>query len=405
MRRAEIEPLLLAVLVAGAACADKVYAQRAEPSGAADSARALRELVERQDALIERLVGRIDELESRVLELEAETGSDRAGASGAAIVADRAGAGNEDDDDEPLLELTEEERREQERLVRTAFQQTLIERGGLLLPPGSLDVEASLAYTHSSAENIVIDGFTILPVLVVGDIVSEKVHRDMLQTSATVRVGLPWDSQLDVRLPFGYQRQRSFSADGVESTTSASELGDVTLGYSRQLTRSNGRWPDFLASLRWKTTTGTGPFDLLDGEDAVTALGTGYDSLNLSVTGIKVVDPVVYFGSVNYSINYARDEEIGRYDPGDSIGLSLGMAVALNLNSSLSFAYEQQFTRRARLDGAGVPGSYLTTGIFSVGGSFAVSDTLSADFSVGIGVTQDSPDLQLAASFPFRLRY
>lgn len=103
-------------------------------------------------------------------------------------------------------------------------------------------------------------------------------------------------------------------------------MGDFGIGFSRQLTRGNEAWPDLLGSLRYQSDTGTSPFDI-DPEESI-ATGTGFDSLNLAITGVKVVDPVVYFGSVTYTRNFGTDEMLGRYDPGDSTGISLGMAIA-----------------------------------------------------------------------------
>jgi hypothetical protein len=356
----------------------------------------LRRIIAAQAETIAELAARVDELEARVGPTESEAQPEPVSVPAEPpLSADSAGS-------ETLPDLSEAERREQERLVRAAFQRTLIDRGGLLLPPRTIDIQPSLEYLHSSAENIVIDGFTLFPVLVVGDIVSEKVDRSVSQLSTTFRFGLPWKSQLDVRIPYSYHEQQVFSADGMETTTSASGFGDMEIGFSREFARSQGPRPDFLWSLRWKAASEHGPFDI-DPETEL-ALGTGYHSLNAAFTGVKVVDPIVYFGSLSYSRNFARDETVGRFDPGDSAGISLGMAIALNLNSSLSFSYDQHFVQRARVDGLGVPGSYLTTGMFTVGGSFAVSDSLTADFSLNIGVTEDSPDLQLGVSFPVRLR-
>jgi hypothetical protein len=367
----------------------------------------LRQIISQQNELIQRLTGRIDDLEERLAELETQRGSaasatEPAVSSTARDVRSTREPPGTDADESLIAGLSEDDRREQERLVRAAFQRTLIERGGLLLAPGTIDVQPSIGHAHSSADNIVIDGFTILPVLVIGDIVSERVQRDVSQLATTFRFGLPWSSQLEVRLPYSYHRSRSFSADNAEVTTSGSSMGDIDIGFSRQLVRSQGVWPDLLASLRWKTTSGTSPFDI----DPATMLatGAGYDSLNLALTGVKVVDPVVYFASLNYSRNYSRTELIGHFDPGDSVGFSLGMAIALNLNNSLSFSYDQQSTRRSYVERSVVPGSYLTTGVLSVGTSFAISDSLTADLSLGVGVTADSPDAQLGVSFPIRLR-
>ena len=389
--------IMLATAPVRAQPVDEDVAADAAPVAETGVEDALRRLIAEQSALLREQGARIAELEARVAALEGEpppVASPVAQAEPESVVVAPPAA------EAPAL--TEAERREQERLVRAAFQQTLIDRGGLLLPRGALDVEPSASYLLSSSENIVIDGFTILPVLVVGDIVSERVQREVLSVAATARVGLPWRSQLDVRVPFSYQQQRLFSADREERSISGSGLGDIDVGFSRQLTVGNAVWPDLLGSLRYKSTTGDDPFRI--DPDETIATGSGFDSLSIALTGVKVVDPVVYFGSVSYSRNFAVDAPFGRYDPGDTAGFSLGMALALNLNSSLSFAYDQQRTKRGHVDRIGIPGSYLTTGMFSVGATFAVGDAFTTDLSLGVGTTADSPDLQLEVAFPLRVR-
>jgi hypothetical protein len=297
------------------------------------------------------------------------------------------------DDDIPYLE--------QDRLIRSALENTLIERGGLLLPLWAYSIEPSLSYIQSSSENIVVDGFTIFPVLVVGDIVSERVVRDLTVLNLTYRLGLPWNTQFELRIPYGHQKFRSFSADGAEEKLNDNGVGDIEIGLSTQLYQGQGRWPDVEASLRYKFDSGKNPFDAEDGDIFV---GTGYDSFNVLLTAVKVNDPVVYFGGIDYTLNQKSTQSIGRFDPGDSWGFNLGMALALNLNNSVSFAYDQHFTQKSRLDGVKIPGSYSTTGVFSIGSAYLLTDTSSVDFSVGIGITEDSPDLLVTLTLPFRGR-
>jgi long-subunit fatty acid transport protein len=117
---------------------------------------------------------------------------------------------------------------------------------------------------------------------------------------------------------------------------------------------------------------------------------------------VKVVDPVVYFGGLNYTKNYGTREEFGYFEAGDSWGFNIGMAIALNLNNSLSLAYDQQFSSRSELDDTGIPDSYFTTGVFSVGSSYTFGSGTTLDLKLGIGLTKDSPDVILSTALPFR---
>lgn len=290
---------------------------------------------------------------------------------------------------------------DQNRLVRAAFQRRLLERGGLLLPSGALDVDLSLRYLTTSSDRIVIDGFTILPVLVVGDIVSERVRHDFTEVSATARLGLPWDMQASLRVPAAYQQRRVVTAENDETTAYDFDLGDVELEVSRQLHKSRGVWPDLLASVRWKTDTGANP---LNAEAGDLTLGSGYDALGGTLTAVSVSDPVVFFGGVSYTHNFAAGTDIGHYEPGYGYGFDAGLALALNLGSSLSFSYDHRVTTAGSLDGRTIPGSRSSAGVFTIGASLSATPSRTLDFSVGIGLTEDAPDVIVTTSLPLRGR-
>jgi hypothetical protein len=295
-------------------------------------------------------------------------------------------------------EVEAEQQQDAERL-RAAFERTLIDRGGLVLPKWTWEIDTGLNYGHSSSEALTIDGFTVYPVLIVGDIVSERVRRDTFGTSVGVRVGLPWQTQVDVRVPYTYENSSRVSAAGEERTLSDHGLGDVELGISRPLWHSRGGTFDLLGALRWKTTTGQDPFGLA--EDRV-PFGTGFHALSASITAVTAQDPMVFFGTLTYTNDLPTRKGGRSINPGDSFGLQLGTALAVNLDTSLSFGFQQQFTNRTRVDGAAIPGSYVNTSSFSINLSHAFASGRAIDTGLVIGLSEDSPDLQLNVSVPFR---
>lgn len=287
-----------------------------------------------------------------------------------------------------------------QQLIRAAFERTLIDRGGLLLPSGAYEFEPTISYAHSSSENLVIDGFTIFPVLVVGDIVSERLRRDTMTASISARLGLPWKSQIEVRVPWILEDSSRFQGDGEEIRIRDQGVGDLEVALSRDLPRIFGRGPQLLGSLRWKATTARDPFGL-DPEKQI-PFGTGFQSLTASLTGVSVLDPAVFFSTLSYTHTYAATREGNRIAPGRRYGLQMGMALALNLETSLSLGFEQSFTRRTRFNYEAVPGSYVNTGTLSLGLSRAFANGRSFNTSLAVGMSEDSPDLQLAFSAPLR---
>jgi hypothetical protein len=343
-----------------------------------------------RDQVIRNLITRIEQLERS---LPAATSP----AAGAAAVGGAAPAAPPPAAPPPAAPSVEDQ-----QLIRAAFERTLIDRGGLLLRPWSFELEPSTSYSHSSSENLVIDGFTIFPVLVVGDIFSERMRRDTLTTTLTARLGLPWRSQLEIRAPWVHEDISRLTGDGQESKLSDQGFGDLEIALSRDLPRFFGRGPQLLGSLRWKMATARDAFG--HDEDQEIPFGSGFETLTASLTGVSVLDPVVFFGTLSFTEALAARKGEQQIDPGDRISLQLGMALALNLETSLSVAFEQAFTARTRLDGIDVPGTYVNTGTMSMGLSRTFPSGRSFDTSLAIGLSEDSPDLQLGFSMPFRSR-
>jgi hypothetical protein len=302
-----------------------------------------------------------------------------------------------------VQERLERESEENARLIQDAFDQRLIKEGGLLLGKYQYTYEPSLSYAYSSYDKIVIDGFTIFPVLIVGDIVSEKVKRETIINNHSFRFGLGNDMQMDIAIPIGYEEEVSFREDGFEETRRGDGLGDISLGLSYQLVKSHSDWPDTIAAFNWKTTTGKDPYRLVLNDE--TSLGSGFDTYGFSLTSIANSDPIVLFGG--YSVNYTESDSksIGKVQPGISNGFTLGMALALNFDTSLSFNFQFLHTDETEINEQKIKGTDLITSTFGVGLTIAKGDSYAIDIDLGIGLTEDSPDFQFTVSTPFNFTY
>jgi hypothetical protein len=136
------------------------------------------------------------------------------------------------------------------------------------------------------------------------------------------------------------------------------------------------------------------------------ATGTGFNDLQLSLTAVKVRDPVVLFSNFNYTFRLPHTKpDIGKVDLGDIFGLQLGLAVALNLETSLSFGWNQRWVQDARVDGSKVRGVFERPGSLRIGGTYVPAAGRSIDFGVSVGITEDAPDVEARLAFPLRLPY
>jgi hypothetical protein len=299
-----------------------------------------------------------------------------------------------------------------ERQATEALDQALIVHGGLLLPSGILEVDNTVSYFSASSDHVTVNGFALLPVLVVGDIASQRTRQDYVLPTFTTRLGLPHKFQMDVTVPYGYELIRSVDANNNQTASSSFGLGDISAGVSRQLLSERGKLPDMLGSIRFKSTTGKDSFNLNSNE---VALGTGFNALQGNLTVAKSSDPVVFFGNLSYTANLAADHTVsandpdnpdakttGHFKPGDQVGFQLGSILALNPEVSMTLGWDQRFTRAAQLNGTDIPASYLVEGTLRLGTSYVYAPGRTVDLTFGVGLTPDTPNLQFSVGFPFR---
>jgi hypothetical protein len=390
-------------------CTGSMTAQTASTAGAAQVQAKdpidvkLQEALRERDAIIRNLLERVSELEWRL----------NGGFTSPAKVAEKPALTPATANHAVTSVVSNSTYDSTERQATEALDQALIVRGGLLLPSGTLEIDNTASYYAASSDHVTINGFALLPVLVVGDITSQRTREDYLLPSLTTRLGLPHKFQLDVSIPYGYELIRSVDASNNQTSSSSFGLGDIQAGLSRQVTTEHGRLPDILANVRFKSTTGKDSFDLTSSE---TALGSGFNGLQGNLTLAKSSDPVVFFGNLSYTANLAADHTVsandptnpgatmvGHFKPGDSVGFQLGSILALNPETSMTLGWDQRFTRATQLNGVDVPASYLVEGTLRLGTSYLYAPGKTVDLSFGVGLTPDTPNLQFSVGFPFRL--
>jgi Putative MetA-pathway of phenol degradation len=225
---------------------------------------------------------------------------------------------------------------------------------------------------------------------------AHEADRDKLETAITARLGLPWRSQAELRVP--YLRVSEDASDGVRSTgRSEFGLGDVELALAHQFLREDGWVPDLVGELRWSLPTGEDSFDS-DGP----ALGTGFHGLGGRVTLLKTYDPVVFLGSLGYSESLEDEKKGFDIDPGDSWSVNLATILAAGPGVSLRTGFAMKFTDEAEVDGRELAGTDKTEGVLSLGAAVSLSPSILLDVGVGIGVTDDASDVSTKLALAYR---
>lgn len=304
----------------------------------------------------------------------------------------------------------------------------LFEQPGVLTPHGKLVVEPSLQYSYSSTNRVSIVGYTIIPAINIGLIDVQQVNRRTWIGAVTARYGLSNRLEVEARLPYVSRNDDSVTrplgqgstADTVFNAT-GSGIGDVEFAGRYQLNEPGAEGPYYVAGLRLKTRTGKDPFqvDYVQNGTAqgITSVpktlptGSGFYTLQPSLSVIYPSDPAVFFGGVNYAWNIKRNvnttilgESIGTVDPGNSFGFNFGMGLALNERAAFSLGYEHTYIGKTKIDGvAAADATSVQLASLLLGYSYRLNDRRSVSLTLGAGLTRDTPDTQLTLRIPFTL--
>jgi len=327
----------------------------------------------------------------------------------------------------PMVALAQESRPEVGEAPEGGEPEVAVfEQRGLLTPQGRWVLEPSLSYVHSSALEVSIEGFTIIPALAIGLIDVSETERDTLTAAVAARYGVTDRFEVALKVPYVYREQRVRRRDILVDTEMARisgsdgyGLGDVEFSMHYQINTADRGGPFYIANLKVKTRTGKDPFEV-DRRDVVDEdgnrigelfdeqpTGSGFWGVQPSITMIYPTDPAVIYGNISYLWNVERDvgSGFGRVDPGDAIGASLGMGISLNNRTSMSLGYDHSVVQRTRTErdsGLDAVFSRRQVGTLLWGVSHRVSQRSTLNLSVGMGVTEAAPDVQISLRMPMR---
>ncbi|MDO5542939.1 MAG: hypothetical protein Q4F77_06475 [Acinetobacter sp.] len=189
----------------------------------------------------------------------------------------------------------------------------------------------------------------------------------------------------------------------------AAGLGDVSLGARWEpFPLKAGRLPLILFA-NLSTKTGDSPYEINPVKDLST--GKGYYSAGIGASTRKYIDPVVLFASA--SANYGFKESglnqirgsriIEEFEPGISGGFAFGFAYSFNYDVSMTMSYQQSFNTGSEFTyhtGESYSPADQTSSTLAISLGVRVSPETIVNGTVGIGLTEDAPDVSLGLSFP-----
>lgn len=296
----------------------------------------------------------------------------------------QADAGGTADDEDGDMAVSDDE-------LALALSRTLVDQGALVLPPLAAEVVPEVAYSHRSRSGLQLFDGADGPVVGLSD-----TRRDNIIASVSGRLGLPYASQVEVQVPYRYERTRADQL-GAETADYEHGLGDVQVSFAKQLLREEGLAPDLLGSVSWSLPTGDA--EIGTGRPS---LGSGYHAVQAKLTALKSQDPLVYYGSLGYTWNFSDTISGFDVEPGNAVNLRLGTILAVSPYSSLRTLLNADFQGETRVDGVKVPGSDDLAASLDIGLATVLTDKMLLDVVAGIGITDAAPDLKISVALPYR---
>ncbi len=293
----------------------------------------------------------------------------------------------------------------------------LLERGAILLPQGTLQLEPSFEYSRFSTDRVAISGFTIFEAIVIGTIRVDRLNRDILTGALAFRYGLLDRVQLDGRVPYLYRRDEEVLGVGTgnerERTIENIDIGDVEASISWQALIGQDAVPDVILRGRARFPTGKDPFEIPTetvgpGEVRLTEppTGSGFYGAGPGVTLVWRSDPVVFFVGGSYLFNLERNVGggFGKINPGNSLEWIVGLNVALSERVAVNISFVDQITDDTEQGGRDVPGTSFNDGRLVLGASVSLSPNITLLVSAGAGLTEESPDFTFTISLPITFK-
>jgi hypothetical protein len=313
---------------------------------------------------------------------------------------------------------TEEERRPQ--------VPSLPEIGGVLTPENKLSVEPSIEYDRVSTNQLTFRGISIVNGILVGAISSSDIRNDTVIGALTGRYGITNRLEAEIKVPYVARwntetdETKAAQNSTFQNSISGNDIGDVEAAIHYQINDGLEDWPVFVGNFRYKSNTGTGPFDVpfsAAGLPTQEATGSGANTLEPSLTILYPSDPVVLFANVeyDYSIPYNPNKTIvpgsgstaptvvNRVEPGWAVGGTLGMGVSLNEKLSLTLGYEHFYVSPVitKVNGLNSETNALQVGSYLFGGSYQFTPNWGINFQALVGATRDAPDVRLIVRMPY----
>lgn len=272
----------------------------------------------------------------------------------------------------------------------------------LLPKAGTTNVQLQYSMVETTGTQLSVDGFSLLPVFVAGNIESQDIVRTGHRLDVSIGRSLTSDSQLIMNIPYRRESEELTNDEGQTTTQTRKSnhgLGDISLTYASQIFKNNHQLPSILGIVTWKTPTGKDAYE----SDNTLGLGTGFHSIRTGIRATKQDDPAFLFANMGYTWNIKdKKKNIGTINSGNIYDLSFGTAYSLTDSLNMNVALEQTWTMKTTINDKDVVNSDRHTAALSIGGILKLSPKKPISVRAKIGLNEATPGFQLQLAMPLK---
>jgi hypothetical protein len=222
-----------------------------------------------------------------------------------------------------------------------------------------------------------------------------NVSRNELFPAVDVRVGLPWESQIEMLLPWNFNEQQTtdvvVSPPQLASNRWGNAIGDLTIGGAKTILQESGWIPGLLGRVSYEIPTGPRSANGVP-------LVSGQSKLGFSLTALRRQDPLVFVGTGGYTKAFTTNQ----INPGDQANFTFGAFLATSPETTLRGVLQQNFLQNVTVNGFTFRGSNSVQSILSFGASSILGRGALIDLQAGIGLTNSAPKYTVILSSTWR---
>lgn len=279
-----------------------------------------------------------------------------------------------------------------ELAAERALDRSLVQTGAILLPFRQMELQPFFNYLRRENFFPSLIGNDVGQLVGVG---TANIKRNEFSTGFLFRAGLPFESQIELRLPVRIVGQTNIIPQGANIVSDTSRtgagLGDISVGIAKTLFREDGWIPDLVGRFTWDSDSGN-----INNNDVF--MGSGFNEFRVSMTALKRQDPLAFTSQFDYQTTLKKND----IERGDQYSFSLGASLAASPYTSLSLNMLQIWREKTQVANSNVPGSDAVQSIMSFGITTRVTRQLFFTVNGGIGLTDASPDYIINVSLPYR---